>query len=226
MDTNQYPAILIIGSTGSGKTPVGHYCEKSGLWGKKCYHFDFGSILRETVDTRTYSSFLTVKDLTVITHALKTGALLENENFQIVPKILSAFAEKKQVGKNDFLLINGLPRHVDQARDVDQLIDVRMVAYLECKPEIVHKRIQLNSGGDRHGRPDDSFKEVSKKIALFQNRTLLLLNHYRGKNIPVHTFSVKVRTHPQEIHCWLEAKSAILMDAMKSNTQYKLREVI
>ncbi len=46
------------------------------------------------------------------------------------------------------------------------------------------------------------------------------------ENIPVHTFSVKVRTHPQEIHCWLEAKSAILMDAMKSNTQYKLREVI
>ena len=214
MDTNQYPAILIIDPTGSGKTPVGNYCEKSGLWGKKCYHFDFGSILRETVDTRTHSNFLTEKELTVITHALKTDALLENENFQIAQKILLAFAEKKQIGKNDFLLINGLPRHVDQARHVDQLIDVRMVVYLECEPEIVHKRIQFNSGGDRSGRRDDSFKEVSKKIALFQNRTLLLLNHYRAKNIPVHTFSVKVQTHPQEIHRWLEAKSDILMDAM------------
>ena len=39
-------AVLILGSTGSGKTPLGEYIEQNGLNGIKCHHFDFGACLR------------------------------------------------------------------------------------------------------------------------------------------------------------------------------------
>jgi hypothetical protein len=35
-------AILPLGPTGSGKTPLGDYLEERGLFGRRCVHFDFG----------------------------------------------------------------------------------------------------------------------------------------------------------------------------------------
>jgi hypothetical protein len=46
MKTKPYPAILLVGPTGSGKTPLGALCEKKGLWQSRVFHFDFGAILR------------------------------------------------------------------------------------------------------------------------------------------------------------------------------------
>ncbi len=40
-------AILLLGPTGSGKTPLGQALEKKGLAGRRCVHFDFGANLRE-----------------------------------------------------------------------------------------------------------------------------------------------------------------------------------
>ena len=39
-------ALLLIGPTGSGKTPLGELLERSGLWGRPCRHFDFGERMR------------------------------------------------------------------------------------------------------------------------------------------------------------------------------------
>lgn len=40
------PAVLLLGPTGAGKTPLGRICAQRGLWGRSCTHVDFGACLR------------------------------------------------------------------------------------------------------------------------------------------------------------------------------------
>jgi len=47
--TTRNPAVLLLGPTGAGKTPLGEMIEARGLWGMSCLHFDFGANLRAVV---------------------------------------------------------------------------------------------------------------------------------------------------------------------------------
>ena len=203
---NQHKAILLIGPTGSGKTPLGSLFEEKGLWGRRCLHFDFGEALREIAETGMGPSPLTDEDIDVINQSLKSGALLEDENFHVAGNILMSFVKDKGMGRNDFVLLNGMPRHPGQAGDIDGIIDVKMILYLECSSAVVRERIQLNSGGDRNGRIDDSPGAVEKKLRLFQERTFPLLNHYSEKGIGIEKIDVESDTTPEEIHRLLDAK--------------------
>ena len=42
-------AVLLLGPTGAGKSPLGDWLEARGLWGRPCHHFDFGANLRAIV---------------------------------------------------------------------------------------------------------------------------------------------------------------------------------
>lgn len=205
---NRNKAILLIGPTGAGKTPLGDFCEQEGLWGTKCFHFDFGESLRRIVKTGVTPSLLNEEDIGVIIHSLKSGVLLENENFHIAENILLSFMEDKAMNERDVLLLNGLPRHVGQAKDVDEIVDVKKVVFLDCTPEVVSERIRLNSGGDRSERVDDFSEAVAKKLMLFHERTFPLLNHYREKKVEVEKVNIAVDTTPAKIHRTLIASSS------------------
>ena len=133
-------AILLLGPTGSGKTPLGDLLEArtGGV------HLDFGSRLRAA------NEGFSPRERALIAESLRTGALLENENFPIAAKFLEA-----AMGEAGLVILNGLPRHVGQARDVDALIDIRAVIVLEATPEVILERIARDTGGDRTGRRDD-----------------------------------------------------------------------
>jgi adenylate kinase family enzyme len=194
-----YNAILLLGPTGSGKTPLGACLAQKGIRGTRCFHFDFGNELRDSQKTEVSSSHLTENDRVYIEKALKRGALLENDTFYIAEKILNSFIARNSVTTNDFIILNGLPRHRGQAEDVEAIVDIKMVIYLECSPEVVTERIRLDTGSDRSGRIDDSAEEIEKKLALFQKRTASLLQHYRNKKIPVEMVKTDVNTRPEEI---------------------------
>ena len=110
-----HSAILIIGPTGSGKTPLGNALERHGLWNQQCIHFDFGHQLRLSAATGTADRFLTPDELVLIRQLLRTGALLEDEQFPIARKILSAFLRERSTCDDDIIILNGLPRHLGQA---------------------------------------------------------------------------------------------------------------
>ena len=197
-------AILLLGPTGSGKTPLGSYIEQKGMLGKKCFHFDFGSELRNSEKADVLSSQFTREDLEYIKKVLKEGALLEDETFYIAEKILNSFIFENFVTDKDLIVLNGLPRHRGQAEDVDAIVEIKMVVYLECSREVVRDRIRLNSGGDRSVRIDDSMKEVDRKLNIFHKRTSPLLQYYQNKNIPVKKIMVEVDTTSEDNLCHLK----------------------
>jgi adenylate kinase family enzyme len=200
-------AVLIAGFTGSGKTPLGELFEKKTLWGLRCIHFDFGEHLRRIRKSRTGPAALTGSDLDVIEDSLRSGRLLENENFHIAAKILGGFIEERKYTRGDILILNGLPRHVGQAEDVDAIVNIRLMVYLQSTPEIIRRRIRLDPAGDRSGRVDDDREAVERKLVLFQERTLPIVEHYRKKGSAIETISVNAETLPEEIYLRL-SKSA------------------
>lgn len=171
-------AILLLGPTGSGKTPLGQALEKKGYEGRRCAHFDFGANLREIAALKRPPRGFTERDMSIIRDSLRTGALLENENFPIAVKVLERFRKKRRMRPGDLLILNGLPRHAGQAADMERIVKVVKVICLEATLKEVRERIRRNAGGDRSGREDDSDAEIARKYADYKKRTKPLLTYY------------------------------------------------
>lgn len=211
---DRHEAILLIGPTGSGKTPLGDLLEERGLppSGRRCVHFDFGRELRRIA--REDDSLFDADEVAFIRDVLEEGALLENEHFHVAEKILTAFLAGRlgpQAGIRDpqsaLVVLNGLPRHVGQAADVDRIVDIRAVIRLNCTPEIVLERIRTNAGGDRVRRADDDLAAVRSKLALFAERTKPLLAHYAARGATALEIEVTANTVPETVREQFEKTS-------------------
>ena len=190
-------AILLLGPTGSGKTPLGELLESQGLHGRRCAHFDFGENLRRIAGDN--ADLLGPEELDVVARSLQTGTLLEDKNFPIARKILLGFLAERNVGENDFVVLNGLPRYVGQAGNVDSILNIHAVIYLSCTPEIVFNRIASDAGGDRADRIDDDIESIKTKLDLFNKRTAPLLEHYRRRGAKIETIEITTKTTVKEI---------------------------
>lgn len=182
--------IVLIGPTGSGKTPLGEALEARGFRGKKCFHFDFGANLRRAAAGELPAGTLNREEIGFVEDVLRSGALLEDEQFHIARKVLECFLAGRILSDDDIIVLNGLPRHVGQAREVDSIIKIDMVIQLVCTPETVFERIRTNIGTDRIGRNDDSIKAVRSKLDVFIARTAPLIDHYRRLDVSVRAIGV------------------------------------
>ncbi len=191
MKKGRYNAVLLLGPTGSGKTPLGEYLEKNGLKGKKCFHFDFGENLRLAADKPKSFESLSKEDVDIIRNSLENGTLLEDSQFYLAERIFETFVAKNNVAQTGLVILNGFPRHIDQAKKTAELVDVKLVIFLDCDDQVVSERINENSGGDRTFRTDDNAESVAAKCILFRNRTMPLIEHYR-KNPETKIVSVKI----------------------------------
>jgi adenylate kinase len=193
------PAMLLLGPTGAGKTPLGEHLGRHGFAGRKCFHFDFGENLRQ-VDTGLGAECgLTGEEGAVVRAVLHDGALLEDRQFPIAGKILDRFMQSRGVTSSGWLVLNGLPRHAGQADAIAAWLDVQLVVSLQCPAEIVRRRVAANAGGDRVGRADDSAAEVERKLAIFHDRTAPLLDHYRRIGVTIAAVPVGERTTPIDV---------------------------
>ena len=190
-------AILLLGPTGVGKTPLGDCLAECGLFGRRCVHFDFGAQLRHAAEHGGRG--LTADDVAYVQDVMTNGALLEDDTFHIARTILETFMEEQNAGAQDIVILNGLPRHAGQARDVGEVLDVILVVALECTAEVVHERIAGNSGGDRTERTDDSVAEIARKLEIYAERTHPLLDHYHSEGAQRCRVPVGVETTPSDI---------------------------
>ena len=110
-----YRAVLLLGPTGSGKTPLGEIIEQRGLCGTPCRHFDFGANLRDVVSRDRTDGQIGRAEIDFLKGVLQSGTLLEDEHFPIARRILQSFINHNGVDGTTRIVLNGLPRHAGQA---------------------------------------------------------------------------------------------------------------
>jgi adenylate kinase family enzyme len=188
--TERIPAILLLGPTGSGKTPLGQMFESQTLGSHRFIHFDFGEHLRRVVARGVPDAVVSRQDIEFLRQVLQSGALLEDKDFPIALRILRAFVTDRQLPGETILVLNGLPRHVGQAASLEVLIHVGTVVLLCCSPDVVYQRIATNAGGDRADRADDQRIAVQRKLDLYHQRTAPLIDYYRARGARVVSIDV------------------------------------
>jgi adenylate kinase family enzyme len=128
----RYPALLLLGPTGAGKTPLGNLLQARGLAGRRCLHFDFGASLRQLVERDRPDALVSREDLDFLKQVLQTGALLEDERFSLAERVLRTFLAENRADQQTLVVLNGLPRHVGQAEALDAIVEVQAVVSLRC----------------------------------------------------------------------------------------------
>ena len=181
MADRPWPSLLLVGPTGSGKSPLGEEIERRGLDGRRCVHFDFGANLRRLAAALEPEPGFTALELQSVRNSLATGALFEARDLPMIVNILRSFAARKRLTSDSLFILNGLPRYKKQAESLADVVAVERVVYLEAGAAVIRERIRLDPGGDRATRADDGLEAVERRLAAFCKRTVPLVSYYRER---------------------------------------------
>lgn len=195
-------ALLLLGPTGVGKSPLGDRLEAKGLAGVPCHHLDFGAQLRAAAAGRIELPRMWRR--TVI-DALEAGRLLEDDEFPAAEAIFDAFLARRQPEGSAWIVLNGIPRHEGQVEPVAAHFDVRHVVQLVASPQVILDRIHHDVAGDRAGRDDDDPARVLARLERFEARTRPLLHRYVARGVALHALPVLRGTSAEALRRGLEA---------------------
>jgi adenylate kinase len=193
-------SILLLGPTGVGKSPLGDVIAQKGMFGRRCHHLDFGSELRDAVSCVDRSTAYAKKELDFIHGVLELCLLLENDYFPLAKKIISLYLDRIDFSEHDVLVLNGIPRHAGQARDIATLAAIHAVVVLDCSPNDVMCRIRDNIGGDRTERIDDNKGLIENKLTIFREKTRPLIEHYTQRGCALYRIRVSGEMTPIETY--------------------------
>jgi adenylate kinase len=178
----RYQTFLIFGAPGSGKGTQGVVLGRI----PRFIHCACGDVFR-ALDTRTplgqqfvhHSSRgeLVPDELTVALWKANIDSRVETHQFK--PDI-------------DFLVLDGIPRNVEQARIMDRYIDVLHVFHLSCPDrQELHRRLRKRALKDN--RWDDAKDEtIERRIKTYEEESKPMLEYYS----PAKVLDIDATQHP------------------------------
>lgn len=193
--------VLLIGPTGSGKTPLGESLVNQELGHWRFHHFDFGQQLRNVASGFDSRGLFDENERHLIRDILTSGRLLHDEEFFIADRLVRSFLSQlpKEPNRTQIVVLNGLPRNVFQAQCLEKVLTIKLVIVLECDQNVVTERIRSDVGGDRIGRGDDSQDLIAKKYVTYESETRPLRDYYKDRGVPTVQLFVTVSTTATEL---------------------------
>jgi adenylate kinase len=167
-----YRTILLFGPPGSGKGTQGKILNAMPLF----FHCACGDVFR-SLDPKSEMGIEFAK-------YSKTGSLVPDElTVRLWRTAIEAMAASGQYQPvSQYLLLDGIPRTVEQAKLMAEDIDVRAAINLFCN-DVGQIVARLSKRALLENRPDDTDIEIIRhRIDVYDEQTEPLLNYYtRGK---------------------------------------------
>jgi len=170
---SKYKAFLIFGPNGIGK---GTNAKAVGTL-PGYYHFSTGDMFRVLVArVRDGSASELEREIDEI---MKSGRLVDD---QTTVRLTRENLETEVAGgrinpETDYLLLDGVPRNVEQAEMLDDFIEVCGVLHITAEREVAVERI--TNRARLEGRKDDQDPvAVGKRLDIFFENLAPLLSHY------------------------------------------------
>ncbi|MEX1015132.1 MAG: nucleoside monophosphate kinase [Phycisphaeraceae bacterium] len=171
--TQRYKSVLLFGAPGAGKGTQGRVLGSIPGF----YHFACGDVFR-SMDInselgRIFYEYSSRGELVPDDVTVKMWA--ENMNAR---RIIGAYKPR-----TDLLVLDGIPRTLEQAKLLDNHIDVLLVLHLHCKDEAAMFE-RLRRRALKENRFDDADEKViRRRWKVYEAETEPVLNHYPKEKI-------------------------------------------
>lgn len=162
--------VVIFGPPGSGKGTQGQkIAEKYDL-----EHISTGELCRKAIYTNTHEGVIAKS-------YIDKGELVPDET---IIDMLDSFLEKLPIGKG--IIFDGYPRTVGQAEALTEIMKehgskVSVMLNLEVEREELLNR--LSKRGETSGRSDDNSGTIQKRLEVYDERTLPVIDFYKKKRL-------------------------------------------
>ena len=161
--------IIIFGPPGAGKgTQAKNLVKKLNS-----FQVSTGDMLREEIRKDTYIGKKIVNNM-------NNGKFVDDD---VVNKLLKKIVYDDT--KKNRLIFDGYPRTIDQAKNLEELLNssdqkVDFVFFLNVKKDSIIKRIEKRKIQEK--RSDDDFKTILKRYDTYMKVTKPVLNYYSKNN--------------------------------------------
>jgi len=169
----RFKSILIFGPPGSGKGTQGKFLSSAG----NHFHLSSGDIFRglspESPAGKIYHKY-----------ASKGNLVPDEVTIRIWHHyVLGLIATNRYFPKDQYLLLDGIPRTIEQAKLLDQYIEIEAIIVLGvAKQATLLKRMQRRAMIEK--RHDDMDQNVLKKrFEVYKKDTKKVLTYYKDQNI-------------------------------------------
>jgi adenylate kinase len=162
------PAFLILGAPGSGKGTQGKILGSI----PRFFHCACGDVFR-SLDTRTSIGRRFVE------YSSKGDLVPDELTVELWKTQVDNWAESHVYKPDiDFLVLDGIPRNVQQAVMIDQHLEVHQVFHLSC-PDRGELARRMRKRALKENRLDDASEAtIQQRISTYEEETRPMLDHY------------------------------------------------
>ncbi|HAP77974.1 MAG: nucleoside monophosphate kinase [Verrucomicrobiales bacterium] len=196
----KYKAFIFLGAPGCGKGTQGQILGAI----PRFYHFSMGDAFR-SMDTRT---------------PIGQEFIAYSRKGELVPDELTIRYFKKQIDARadlhmfkpdiDILILDGIPRSIEQARILEEHIEVLQLFHLSC-PDREELITRIRKRALKEGRMDDASDEIiQRRIRAYEESTRDLVDHYSDRRAAINAAQAPVKVtrdilsvivaHPEWLH--------------------------